>query len=135
MANQVLSDGANMEKRATTNYVNGADGGSSETPESVSRRLSAIDSRLSQVESGIKHLEILPKIHEVLCEMKRDLLEPAVGRKQMPLSIGIMMIAILGGLLIFREVKESSKDVTISAAGLKITSGEVVTKKTDRGAK
>lgn len=110
-------------------YMNGTQENNQTYPDSTTDKLNRLDSRLNRVETALKHLEILPKIHEVLCEMKRDLLEPAVGKKQMPISIAIMMIAILGGLLVFREVKDSSKDVTISAAGLKITSGEVLTKK------
>lgn len=110
-------------------YMNGTQQNSDLLSDATNEKLARLDSRLLCVENSLKHLEILPKIHDVLCEMKRDLLEPAVGKKQMPISIAIMMIAILGGLLVFREVKDSSKDVTISAAGLKITSGEVLTKK------
>ena len=118
-----------VEGEMMSEYVNGTQENNQTYSDSTSDKLNRLDFRLNRVETALKHLEILPKIHEVLCEMKRDLLEPAVGKKQMPISIAIMMIAILGGLLVFREVKDSSKDVTISAAGLKITSGEVLTKK------
>ena len=138
MADQVLT----MEKpimpnnkdHGSLNGLNHTSGVKSEAGEPSEIRYQTLSKRVDRIEEGMRHLEILPQIHAVLCEMKRDLLEPAVGRKQMPISIAIMMIAILGGLLVFREVKDSDKDVMISAAGLKISSGEIVPKKDLGGA-
>lgn len=83
-----------------------------------------IDDRLTRIESATAHLDTLPEILQVLREIKTDLLEPAVGKKQIPLSIGLTMIAILGALLVFEKVQQTGKDVAIGTGGLKIGSSE-----------
>lgn len=83
-----------------------------------------IDERLTRIESATAYLDTLPEILQVLREIKTDLLEPAVGKKQIPLSIGLTMIAILGALLVFEKVQQTGKDVAIGTAGLKIGSSE-----------
>jgi hypothetical protein len=83
-----------------------------------------IDERLTRIESATVHLDTLPEILQVLREIKTDLLEPAVGKKQIPLSIGLTMIAILGALLVFEKVQQTGKDVAIGTAGLKIGGSE-----------
>lgn len=93
-----------------------------------------IDERLTKIEATTAHLDTLPDILRVLKEIKTDLLEPAVGRKQIPLSIGLTMIAILGALLVFEKVQQTGKDVAIGTGGLKIGGGEIVPGKSAGGA-
>ena len=83
-----------------------------------------IDERLTRIESATAHLDTLSDILQVLKEIKTDLLEPAVGKKQIPLSIGLTMIAILGALLVFEKVQQTGKDVAIGTGGLKIGGNE-----------
>jgi hypothetical protein len=93
-----------------------------------------IDERLTKIEATTAHLDTLPDILRVLKEIKTDLLEPAVGKKQIPLSIGLTMIAILGALLVFEKVQQTGKDVAIGTGGLKIGSSEASSGKIAEGA-
>ncbi len=50
------------------------------------------------------------------------LLGPATGASRIPLSVFMVVVAILGTIIIFKEVKESTRSITLSPTkGLSIT--------------
>lgn len=90
----------------------------------------------TKLEKYGENLNSLPNILTVLGEIKKDLIAPATGKNQMPVSIAFFVIAILGALLVFDRVKDTSKNIKINPTdGLTITESTTVIKKNEEHAK
>lgn len=85
------------------------------------KKIDEIHGYTQKMEAHVENLAVLPAIYDLLKGMKEDLIEPATGKKQMPVSIAMLVIVILGGLLIFDRVKGSNANLSLSpTTGLSI---------------
>jgi hypothetical protein len=88
-------------------------------------KIDVIHTQSTAMEKHAENLNSLPGIYDVLKGIREDLIAPATGRKQMPVSIAMTVIILLGALLLLDRVRDSNKEVVLSPTeGIKITTGE-----------
>lgn len=67
-----------------------------------------------------KHLEKLDDISKTLVSMNKNLIGPATGRKQVPISVFILVMFIMGAVFILDKAFTTQQEVSIGATSLDI---------------
>ncbi len=84
------------------------------------RLLREILGMMHQQSKNLEHLPKLNDIAETLAEIKDNLIEPATGRKQIPLASHLLTIAILGAIILLVVMRDTNKSLNIGPAGISI---------------
>lgn len=72
----------------------------------------------SQIKQDTQYLTILPHMLKSLDEMKKNLIAPATGRKQVPLISHLLMMAVFGIIIAVLLLKDGNKELHIDAKGI-----------------
>lgn len=82
---------------------------------------------LAMMHQQAKNLEHLPKLNDIattLHDIKEQLIEPATGRKQIPMLSHLITVAVLGAIILVVFLKDSGKSFSLGPNGIQIGQGQ-----------
>lgn len=82
---------------------------------------------LGKIEHNTKALEALPLISAGIDAMNKNLVGPATGKKQVPMSAFVLQSLVMAGIIVVLLLKDSKTSFDLSKQGLRIQQHEAVT--------
>lgn len=84
------------------------------------KRIGVMHRRMRSIDRNSEYLKSLPEAVTELRDLKENLVGPATGRRQVPLSAHIMMMVFFGIALLVVLIDKSGKTIRIDSHGIEI---------------